>query len=91
MCMTSIDKLEEELFDAREELVGHAEARGYGERFPDTQSIGDMEEQIRDINDEDDRELLLEKFNRVERLYGEYTAALTSQTASEMDFDSTDE
>jgi hypothetical protein len=51
MSERDLDTVEEELFDAREELVGHAEARGYGDLFTDKQSIGDMREKVRSIDD----------------------------------------
>lgn len=67
------EDLEERLFDKREELVGLAEAYGYGHLFKSTQSIGDMEKNIKNISDDEIKKELLEMFDELEELYNEYT------------------
>lgn len=81
--MTDVDDVEKELFDAREELVGRAEAHGYGQLFTDKQSVEEMYNRVRTIQDDDVREDLLPRMERVRELWQEYRTALVSEVASE--------
>lgn len=78
-----VDGVEQELFETREELVGRAEAHGYGHLFTDQQSVEEMVERVEGISDDDVRNDLLPRVERVQELWHEYQVAVVGEVARE--------